>query len=170
MLTKPSFRIASENEFALVLENESNGQKSLHARVAFQPGDRLCSFSAGMTLSSPTYLTVQVGHDQHITLRPEFLQYINHSCRPNVFFDTSRLELLCLNPIEAGDEFTFFYPSTEWDMAQPFICQCGEPGCLQLIQGAAHLSADTLARYRLTDFIQQQLFGRSVAEAVGQPI
>jgi hypothetical protein len=31
-----------------------------------------------------------------------------------------------------GQDITFFYPSTEWDMAQGFDCSCGakvSPGC-----------------------------------------
>lgn len=167
MLTNPSFRIASENDLAAVVENTHNGQKSLIARTAFQPGDLLCSFQAGSVLETPTYLTVQVGLSQHITLQPEWLQYINHSCHPNVFFDTSRMELSCLRPVMPGEEFTFFYPSTEWDMAQPFVCQCGEANCLQLIRGAAHLSAETLQQYRLTDFIQQQIMNRPVPVTIG---
>lgn len=26
--------------------------------------------------------------------------------------------------LKEGDELTFFYPSTEWSMAQPFDCLC----------------------------------------------
>jgi hypothetical protein len=66
------------------------------------------------------------------------------------------MELVCLRPLQPGDELTFFYPSTEWDMAQPFVCNCGNSTCLQLINGASHLSKDTLSRYTLTDFIIQQ--------------
>ena len=51
----------------------------------------ICSFSAGITQSYATYLTVQTGADRHITLMPEFLQYINHSCGPNVFFNTATI-------------------------------------------------------------------------------
>jgi len=59
--------------------------------------------------------------------------------------------------LEPGDEFTFFYPSTEWEMAQPFICNCGSKDCLQLVKGAAHLAVETLSKYKLTEFIRQQV-------------
>ncbi|MBC7849942.1 MAG: SET domain-containing protein-lysine N-methyltransferase [Chitinophagaceae bacterium] len=143
--------------FAEVLRNITTGQQQLSSLQSYLPGDVLCSFHAGEIVSTPTYLTVQTGTDRHITLRPEFLQYINHSCDPNVFFDTTTLQLMCLKPIGEGEEFTFFYPSTEWEMAQPFVCQCQSPQCLQLIQGASYLSPETLDKYRLTDFIHQQL-------------
>jgi len=38
--------------------------------------------------------------------------------------------------LQVGDELTFFYPSTEWDMAQPFDCLCGAPTCRGRISGA----------------------------------
>jgi hypothetical protein len=137
--------------------NNSSSQKSLHAAVSFVAGDVICKFSADVTQSYATYLTVQTAADTHITLMPEFLQYINHSCAPNVFFNTAAMELVCLQPMQPGDEFTFFYPSTEWEMAQPFVCNCGNAGCLQLINGASHLSVETLSKYKLTDFIREQV-------------
>jgi hypothetical protein len=156
-ITTPSGEVISNHIFANVLLNNSSSQKSLHATVSFAPGDIICDFGAATTQSYPTYLTVQTGTDRHITLMPEFLQYINHSCMPNVFFDTTTMQLLCIAPLQPGDEFTFFYPSTEWEMAQPFVCNCGSKGCLQLINGASHLSVETLSKYKLTDFIRQQV-------------
>lgn len=159
-------QVILRTSFAEVLRNTSTGQQQLSSLQFFQPGDVLCFFHAGETVKQPTYLTVQKGIDFHITLRPEFLQYINHSCEPNVFFDTTAMQLVCLKPIEAGEEFTFFYPSTEWDMIQPFVCQCGSVNCMQLIQGASYLSTETLKKYRLTDFIQQQLIRKAQPESV----
>ena len=155
-ITSPARKVISRHKFAEVFQNSSSGQKSLHATVSLSPGDVICSFSAGVTQDYATYLTVQTGVNTHITLMPEFLQYINHSCAPNVFFDTTAMQLVCLSALQPGDEMTFFYPSTEWDMAQPFVCNCGSNACLQLINGASHLSVETLRHYRLTDFIKEQ--------------
>jgi SET domain len=107
---------------------------------------------------------VQVGIDRHIMLQPEHLQYINHSCDPNVFFDTYTMQVIALRPIDEGNEMTFFYPSTEWDMAQPFTCYCGSHRCLGEIKGAAHINGEVISQYRLTRFIQQQLHDRSNKE------
>lgn len=154
---RPAWQVLSNHGFADICYNNITGQKSLHSTQSFKPGDVLCTFGPGMVLNQPTYLTVQTGIGVHITLNPEFLQYINHSCNPCVFFDTTTFELVCLSPIEPGDEFSFFYPSTEWDMVQPFNCHCGSSNCLHSIQGASYLSAEAIRQYRLTDFIQSQL-------------
>jgi hypothetical protein len=160
MLTNPTLLTESRHDFAEILQNTGNGQRQLHATRSFAPGDIICNFYAGETLTVPTYLTVQLNDAEHITLKPVFLQYINHSCDPNVFFDTSSMQLVCQQPIEPGDEFTFFYPSTEWAMVQPFKCHCGSADCLKQIQGARYLSDETLSRYRLTDFIKRKLQDR----------
>ncbi|MFN0082260.1 MAG: SET domain-containing protein-lysine N-methyltransferase [Ferruginibacter sp.] len=140
-----------------VLQDENNMQKALHAITYFKKGEVISKFCAGVTMSYATYLTVQVGPHTHITLQPEHLQYINHSCDPNVFFDTTSMELSALKDIEPGEELSFFYPSTEWDMAQPFVCNCKSDQCLQLVKGAAYLSKATLSRYQFTNFINEQL-------------
>src|SRR5688500_15234778 len=110
MITNSSL-LLSENTIVRVEENKSTGQKSLFVNTNFHPGDIISQFSAGKTLRNPTYLTVQIGTKKHITLVPEFLQYINHSCEPTAFFDTTRMELICLVALQPGDEITFFYPS-----------------------------------------------------------
>jgi hypothetical protein len=152
--------VVSQHTVAEVWLNNDTQQHSLHALINLQAGDKITDFSPGELLASATYLTVQTGQNRHITLMPKFLQYINHSCDPNVFFDTTKMEVVCIKPVKQGEEFRFFYPSTEWEMSQPFVCNCGSNNCLQLINGAAHLSDETLSHYRLSDFISKQLAHR----------
>src|SRR5215831_8308621 len=82
--TDPQYRVISDHHFAAVRQNLVNNQKAFFAQMSYQPGDIIATFSAGRILSEPTYLTVQVDVDKHIMLQPEHLQYINHSCDPNV--------------------------------------------------------------------------------------
>ena len=147
------YRTISQHDFAEVREFISSGQKALFSLRSFSAGDILINFSAAEVHTTPNYLTVQTGDDQHIILHPTFIQYINHSCEPNCFFNTTTMQLVALTAIEAGVEFSFFYPSTEWEMQQPFQCNCGNASCLREIRGAAHLSTTQAANYQLTDFI-----------------
>lgn len=107
-------------------------------------------------LDEPNYLTVQTSDHTHIILHPEFVQYINHHCDPNCFFDTTTMLLVALRDINKGDEFGFFYPSTEWNMQQPFRCYCGATNCVGEISGAAQLTDEQVKQYRLTDYIMQR--------------
>jgi len=161
ILTTPDYRIISNHGVAEMRQKVSNEQNALFALQSFQPGEVIAEFWAGTIAAEPTYLTVQVDTGKHITLQPEFLQYINHSCDPNVFFDTTLMQLVALRELRAGDEMTFFYPSTEWKMTQSFNCYCGSSNCLGDIRGASYLSDDVTKQYRFTDFIQQQLAKRA---------
>lgn len=165
-LTIPGYHTISNHEFAERRQKISNGQNALFALRSYHPGEVIADFWAGTIAAEPTYLTVQVGSRRHITLQPEFLQYINHSCDPNVFFDTTSMKLVALKQINPEEEMVFFYPSTEWKMTQSFNCYCGSSLCLGDIKGAAYLSKEAQDRYRLTDFIQQQLAKRAARSKV----
>ncbi|KAI0060954.1 hypothetical protein BV25DRAFT_1887393 [Artomyces pyxidatus] len=121
--------------------------------------DEVMTSLKGCTKSPKAYSTVQcgVGQDDHLELNSD-LVYVNHSCEPNVAFDLSgdysQWHLRALKPIRAGDFLTFFYPSTEWDMDQPFDCVCNAPSCLGRISGASVLSKDVLlARHFVSPWI-----------------
>ena len=163
-LTNPGYRLISDHSIAEVRLRFSNNQKTLYALRPFRAGELFAEFSAKETLREPNYLTFQIGHEKHIMIDPEFLQCMNHGCNPNTFFDTSTMRVITLKPIRRGEELTFFYPSTEWDMAQPFQCFCGSQNCLGEIKGAAYLAKNVLNQYKLTRFIQQQLHDRSNEE------
>ena len=97
----------------------------------------LASFAQSRRVSEPTYLTVQLDADTHLELEPPFVQFVNHSCDPNVSFDMARLALVALRDLKAGEELTYFYPSTELTMTQPFDCACGAAKCVGHIEGAS---------------------------------
>ena len=165
-ITTPAYRTISNHGIAEMRRNLSNGQNALFTLRSYQPGEVIADFSASTISAEPTYLTVQVGIRKHITLHPEFLQYINHGCDPNVFFNTTTMQVVALKRLMPREEMTFFYPSTEWRMTQSFRCYCGSPHCLGKIRGAAFLTKEEQEKYRFTDFIQQQLAKRSVRKKV----
>jgi hypothetical protein len=129
-----------------VLRNAQGYHRAV-AAVAMCDGEGLAPFGARETLPSPNYLTVQTGPDVHILLAPEHLRYINHSCDPNVFFDTARMEICALRPIAPGDEITFTFG-------------CAGRDCLGQVAGAVQLDAWSLARHRFNRNILEALAGR----------
>ena len=140
-----------------VKENKKNGQKGLYATKCFINGDVIVNFDPSKIVDVPNYLTVQINEHKHIHLSPDYLQYINHSCDPNVIFNTTNMKLECIKDISIGEEFSFFYPSTEWKVAQSFACNCGSINCIGKVEGAADTSTEILNRYKLTDFITRML-------------
>jgi SET domain len=146
-----------QTEVAEIRIDPITSHRSLIAKKHFAKNEVIIKFLAKNVQSTPTYLTVQISENKHIELLPECLECANHSCDPNSFFDTTRMVFVTIKEIAAGEEFNFFYPSAEWDMAQPFKCHCGSDQCLGTIQGAKYLSADSIRKYRFTDFIRQKL-------------
>ena len=146
-----------EDDCFYVLDNNENRRKSLHTKVSMKKDEVITKFASHKTLSKPNYLTVQIAEEEHIELEPKILQYTNHSCEPNVFFDTSLFNYIALKNINANEELVFFYPSTEWKMDEAFNCLCGHKNCLKSIKGAAYLSKEILVKYQLSHFIHQML-------------
>ncbi|KAF2998507.1 hypothetical protein E8E13_003941 [Curvularia kusanoi] len=146
-------------------------------RVDKRPGNyasasySLVSLPAGATfarITTPTpatvaYSSVQASKTLHIELNSD-LVYINHSCAPTLIFDMARWEVR-VNPdleegLKEGDELTFFYPSTEWEMAQPFECLCKTGGCKGVIKGAKDMRVADLDEYWLSEHIKELLHER----------
>jgi len=131
--------------------------RSLYSRKEFRVNEVIVEFTSKRVYPNPSYLTVQISDEEHIELFPEYLECINHSCDPNCFFDTAKKQLISIKPIEDGDELTFFYPSTEWDMDRAFQCTCRSKNCIGLIQGAKYLPESVIKNYRVTQFIEQKI-------------
>ncbi|KZM26916.1 uncharacterized protein EKO05_0010535 [Ascochyta rabiei] len=146
-------------------------------RVEKRPGDfasasySLVTLPAGavfarITSATPAtvaYSSVQAGKNLHIELNCD-LVYINHSCSPSLIFDMVAWEVR-VNPdreggLKEGDELTFFYPSTEWSMAQPFECLCKTSECKKTIQGAKDMRLTDLDEYWLSEHIKELLHER----------
>ncbi|MBS1188834.1 MAG: protein-lysine N-methyltransferase [Rhodocyclaceae bacterium] len=138
----------------LIREALVTGSKALHAARPFEGGEILSAIGMREQVQSPNYLSVQFGEFEHGMLHPVHLQYINHSCSPNVFFDVKAMHLRALRTIGQDEELSFFYPSTEWNMNQPFHCHCHSPSCLGHIQGAAYLPESILIQYELSEHIK----------------
>ncbi|KAF9462945.1 hypothetical protein BDZ94DRAFT_1260220 [Collybia nuda] len=140
--------IPSHPDFIVVFST-GNFSSSLKALRTFNVGEKLALLE-GITKAPKAYTTVQCGpgpHD-HFELNSD-LVYVNHSCNPNIAFDLSSPDpsewhIRALKRIIKGTSLTFFYPSTEWDMDQAFVCECRSSHCLGIIKGAKYLTKTEL--------------------------
>lgn len=67
--------------------------------------------------------------------------------------NTSDLTVSALRDIAPEEELTFFYPSTEWEMARPFNCMCQSPNCLKYVAGAKCMPSEILLQYQTNSHI-----------------
>ncbi|MCJ1463013.1 hypothetical protein MMC07_001617 [Pseudocyphellaria aurata] len=105
-----------------------------------------------------SYATVQASATQSVLVHSDLL-YLNHSCDPTLELDMSRFEVRVSRSkaLRKGDRLTFFYPSTEFQMAQPFDCRCDAAQCKGRIAGANLMASDDLRQYWLNDHVELQL-------------
>ena len=122
-----------------------NGQTALVARRPVAAGETVLRL-AGNIVAAPTRYTLQLGEDQHIEpplvsetplpseTEDSLWRFTNHSCGANTY--VKGRAFVAREAIAEGDEVTFDYNTTEYDMAAPF--DCWETG--SMVRGYAHLS------------------------------
>jgi hypothetical protein len=145
----------SSKTFARIKIEQSQSPRYGARCVASRPlsqSEAIVRLSGALTRQN--YRTIQIDKYRHLE-EPQVLAFLNHSCHPTVLLDTSGPMVFAATDIIAGEELTFFYPSTEWKMARPFICLCGSAQCLHYIAGARNLSLDTLDRYFINAHIRE---------------
>jgi len=137
--------------------------EAIEATRRIRAGELIAKFY-GTVQAVPSMYTLQVEQGVHVACEQGGPTFTNHSCAPNAFFDmsicTTRAPfpiLTALRDIAEGEEITFNYHHTEWDMATPFVCLCGASQCIGQVRGFKHLDADSQKRYQshLTPFIQR---------------
>lgn len=99
-----------------------------------------------------TPLALQIDADQFLESSDGFDNFLNHSCDPNcdIVFRGDTVLLVTRRAIAPGQELTFDYLTTEWDLFEQeratgepcaFRCGCGSATCRGLIAGFRYLSS-----------------------------
>jgi hypothetical protein len=138
--------------------NDDGGFKGVFAAGDIRQSS-IIFYLKGTISKRPSKYTIQIGNKRHLNL-PTIRkanddlnycwQYLNHSCGPNGYVNTSELTFRALRDIKRGEEITFNYLTTESEMAVPFHCHCGSPDCFGFIRGGKFLSPAEAERLTLT--------------------
>lgn len=142
--TMETLSIKTENKF-----------RTLTTKQAYKKGDVICEMPSENITDKPNRFTVQISKDKHTHVGK--LAALNHSCDPNVILETDKMVMIARRDIEKGEELSFFYPSTEWEMAAPFICLCGSANCIHVVAGARFLPLSTLETHYLNSHIRETI-------------
>lgn len=140
----------------------------LIATQGFHRGDLILRLIGRPATAS--FRSIQVGINSHLEGEP--FSFLNHSCRPTAIVLTEQLEVRAWRELKIGEEVTFFYPSTEWEMVRPFVCLCGAPGCIRYVAGAKYLSPDLLGHYFINPHVRKLVAAAlaQVAAARADPV
>ncbi|MCC6275005.1 MAG: SET domain-containing protein-lysine N-methyltransferase [Leptospiraceae bacterium] len=144
------------NEIQLEVVNDANFGYRLVTRKPIPKNTIFFDFKDHKTVGEPNYKTIQVNQSEHVE---DFgvLAFMNHNCEPNVIIDSKNYHCIASKDIEADEELTFFYPSTEWAMAQEFQCKCSSEKCIGLVSGASTLPINVLSRYYINQHIIEMI-------------
>ncbi|MEV5715004.1 SET domain-containing protein-lysine N-methyltransferase [Amycolatopsis mediterranei] len=153
----------------------SDGEYRLVTNQAVPAGALLFTLDGELT-ATPTRYTVQLDERRHVDLPAGcpleevldryYWRFMNHACEPAAAIRGR--SVVSLRAIPAWSEITFHYASTEYDMAEPFPCECGGRRCDGVIQGFRYLTARRREDLRplLSPYLLAVLDGRT-AEPVG---
>jgi hypothetical protein len=142
--TMETLTIKTENKF-----------RTLVTKQAYKKGEVISTIPSENVMDKPNRFTVQIARDRHTHVGK--LAALNHSCDPNVILDTKNMLMIACRDIEKGEELSFFYPSTEWEMNAPFICLCGATNCIHVVAGARFLPLSTLETHYLSPHIREMM-------------
>ena len=119
----------------------SNGSAGVFA-TAFHPAGSILLTLRGTASPRPDRYSIQIGPHEH--LMPDETtawRFMNHACEPTTRIDVEDRVVRALRDIAPGEELTFDYTTTEWELAAPFECLCESASCYGKIQGFNHLPA-----------------------------
>jgi hypothetical protein len=111
--------------------------------------DEIVFVLEGEITEHPSKWSVQIGERKH--LEPlshdpndvrSLIHFFNHSCDPSTCVNFEDLTVRALRDLEPGEEVTFNYNTTEYEMANPFNCHCNSKNCFGYVSGFKYLSSN----------------------------
>lgn len=132
LVSRKSSVHAHSERVAVAMQGEA---RSVIATEAIGKGMEILRIK-GTLVRVPSRYSVQV--DDHLHIEPPAdeiredardehpWRFLNHACNPNAGLDG--LRLVALRGIARGEQITFDYNTSEYEMATPFTCACGVCG------------------------------------------
>ena len=145
---------------------DTEGQYARYATVDIGKDDVIIDLKTVMKrVPHASAYTLQLSEGHHYQSAERGLG-INHSCNPNGYMCFDDLTYRALRDVSKGEELTFHYCTTEFEMDTPFDCSCGSPNCLGRVGGFRYLNESDVEKILslLSPFLRtkrQELLGCS---------
>ena len=115
---------------------------------------------------------LQIDEDLFLESDGTIDENLNHSCDPNCYVDFDSLCLVALKDIAPGEELTFNYNASEYDLVDQgcaFLCCCGAVNCVRHLRGFKYLSSEQKRRIKplLSPFLEKKMKMSLSAEQEG---
>jgi hypothetical protein len=125
----------------LAIVNIQGKGRGIITKTDVTQGEAILRFSGhlvtGKEVRNPN-AALQVDQDLFLESQGAIDESLNHSCNPNCYVDFEDLTLRALKDIRHGEELTFDYNTSEYDLMQQdcaFLCHCGSKNCIGNING-----------------------------------
>lgn len=103
----------------------------------------------GRLTDRPSKYSIQLSEHQHLEPHSHdprdvnsLIRFFNHSCSPSAYVSVEDLTARALYDLEPGEEVTYNYNTTEFEISSPFQCHCQAENCLSDIRGFRRLSRE----------------------------
>jgi SET domain-containing protein len=127
-----------------IKKSRRNG-KGVYVKKHIKKGQLVISLAQSGTISSNVNASkkaIQIDADLYLDPKHHVWGFLNHSCEPNTMFDSENFQIFAIRDIMAGEEITYNYCTTEFDLLaknEHFSCRCGSKNCIGTISGFKHL-------------------------------
>ncbi len=148
----------------VAMQLRSDQQRGLFVTRSVRKGEILITYD-GPIINHATRYSIQIDDKLHIEGTLESNACLNHSCAPNTYVDWKGVFLRALRDLEAGEELTCNYLTTDWELHEKFVCTCGAPNCYGEVKGFKYLSAKQqrdLERF-VPEFMKKRIGPQKVA-------
>lgn len=105
---------------------------------------------------------IQIDDDLYLDPKRHVWGFLNHSCEPNTVFDSEKFQIFAIRDITVGEEITYHYCTTEFDLLaknEHFSCLCGSKNCIGTVFGFKHLSQELKVKLKpyLANYLKKKL-------------
>ncbi len=144
--SKPSHEVSLPDTIS-ILGSQGKGY-GIYTEVDIESADTIFPFYGSIVNRTVVHnfnAALQIDANLFLESRETFDEFVNHSCSQNCLVGFSRWVLVTRRNIKRGEELTFDYNTTEYDLIEQgcsFQCRCGSKKCLGKVMGFKYLSSD----------------------------
>ncbi len=129
-----------KNDSSILVLDKESGKRTV-AACDFAEGDIVMFFDATIAPKQDMH-TIQLEPELHVVSKKA--KFVNHSCMPNTMVCTTDKTFVAIRDIEEGEEITFNYNTTEYELSSPFLCLCNSNNCYTYIKGFKYLNSEEI--------------------------
>ncbi len=133
-----------DSESVTTIKTEGKGRGIVAGRL-IRKGERVFKFAGKLVsrkeVKNPN-AALQLDEDLFLESDGTVDESLNHSCNPNCYVNFKQLTLVALKDIQSGQELTFDYNTSEYDLMDQgcfFTCLCGSRNCIGEVKGFRYL-------------------------------